>query len=410
MTTVPVSVIVVSRGRPSLLCRCIRALIQLDHPAFEIVVVADIAGCNAVRAARLHEAIKLLQFDEANVSSARNAGAAEAAGEVLAFIDDDSVPEPSWLSRLVGPFAEEGVSAATGLVLGRNGISVQWNARRVDIRGDEHEIPAWGDMPRVFAPEQTSALKLQGTNMSVRRSVLVELGGFDESMKYFLEDADLSLRLSKSGHRVAFVPRAVVHHGFAASAYRGPDRAPRDLTEIGASIAVFLNRHASVEDRAQCRKAARAGQRRRLIEHMIRGGIEPRDVRRLLAGFDRGIAEGDQRTASAERKLGSPHKGFVRVEGFSRPAKVIAGRFWSARGLRRQAAGFVAQGRPVYLILLSPTAQPHWLRFVSEGWWEQTGGVVGRSVRQGRLVRMASFRRRVAEEAARLAATVEFGP
>ena len=46
-----------------------------------------------------------IAFDEANISVARNLGIMAAASEIVGFIDDDAVPEPTWLTRLTAPFA-----------------------------------------------------------------------------------------------------------------------------------------------------------------------------------------------------------------------------------------------------------------------------------------------------------------
>ena len=94
-----VSVIVVSRGRPKALLRCLTGLGQVLYPAFEIIVVADPAGMTALQpdwAGR----IKAVGFDQPNISAARNLGVAQAAGDIVAFIDDDAVPEPGWLIHL----------------------------------------------------------------------------------------------------------------------------------------------------------------------------------------------------------------------------------------------------------------------------------------------------------------------
>ena len=119
-----VSVVIVSRRRPALLRRCLLGLTQQDLPGFEVVVVADPAGIAAVQGF----AVKTVGFDEPNISAARNLGIAQAGGEVVAFIDDDAVPEPTWLSRLTVPFSDPAVIAATGFVRGRNGVSFQWKA------------------------------------------------------------------------------------------------------------------------------------------------------------------------------------------------------------------------------------------------------------------------------------------
>ncbi len=130
----PVSVVVVSRGRPAALLRCLRALEQQFHPAFEVVVVADAGGAEAVAAA-FPQRCKLIRFDSANISVARNLGIAAAAAPIVAFIDDDAAAEPSWLTALAGGFDLPGVAAAAGYVRGRNGISYQWRARELDRAG-----------------------------------------------------------------------------------------------------------------------------------------------------------------------------------------------------------------------------------------------------------------------------------
>ena len=80
----------------------------------------------------LGDQVKSVPFDTSNISAARNAGIAMAAGNVIAIIDDDAVPEPSWLTHLTAPFADPAVAASGGYVIGRNGISFQWKGRTVD--------------------------------------------------------------------------------------------------------------------------------------------------------------------------------------------------------------------------------------------------------------------------------------
>ncbi len=120
------SVVIVSRHRTDALLRAIAGVRQNDHVDLELVVVADPAGCAAVWALGLP--IKLVAFDAANISAARNAGIAVAGGQMIAFLDDDAVPEPTWAGRLVAPFADDAVHQAGGFVRGRNGISYQWRA------------------------------------------------------------------------------------------------------------------------------------------------------------------------------------------------------------------------------------------------------------------------------------------
>ena len=76
----PVSIVIVSRGRPKSLIWCLTGIDGLGYPGFEVVVVACPAGCQAVQAAGYETRVKLIAYDEANISAARNLGIAAAAG------------------------------------------------------------------------------------------------------------------------------------------------------------------------------------------------------------------------------------------------------------------------------------------------------------------------------------------
>ena len=80
-----VSVIVVSHGRPTHLKRCLTSLRQLQYSRFEIIVVADEAGWEAVATLTFAAAIKPATQPAANISKARNDGLALAAGEICAL-------------------------------------------------------------------------------------------------------------------------------------------------------------------------------------------------------------------------------------------------------------------------------------------------------------------------------------
>ncbi|MCU0910935.1 MAG: glycosyltransferase [Rhodobacteraceae bacterium] len=405
MTLPTASVVVVSRDRPEMLCRTVLGLRHLDHPAFEVVVVADPPGLAALAQAGLDGPLKTARFGEANIAAARNAGIALAAGEVVAFLDDDAVPEPTWLSRLTAPLAGE-AAAATGFVRGRNGISLQWGA--VEVAADARERPLQSDGTRIVPPGGGHALKLQGTNMAVRRDVLARLGGFDPAYRFYLDDTDLSLRIGAAGHAAALVPGAEVHHAFAPSPRRGTAREPLSLTEIGASLAVFLDRHAPPGLHAAAIDRQRRAEHARLVRHLGAGRIGPRDVARLKGEFELGLAEGAARPPPALIPLPPPTMALRPFPACPAPMRRLAGWSWQARRLRAEAAALAAGGVPVTLFLFGVSARPHWLRFTEGGWWEQTGGLFGRADRDGPRVRPARFATRLAEETHRLSRVRSF--
>lgn len=397
MTLPRASIIVVSRHRAAALVRCLLALQQQDHPQIEVSVVADPAGIKAARDTGM--ALKLVEFDEANISAARNLGIAQAAADVVAFIDDDAVAEPTWASRLCAAFADPQVIAATGFVRGRNGISYQWQACEVDAMGLDHPLPA---APALYSGTPQRAVKTQGTNCAFRRAALTGIGGFDPALRFYLDEADVNLRLAGHG-LTAVVPQAQVHHGFAASARRRDDRVPLSLHEIAASIAVFLRRHApEVLDQecippieAQTARVARLGQQRRI------SADEAEALRASLAsGWDDGMA----RPLSALLPMVGVTPGFQPLgQTGPRPGRLIAGRGWQKARLLRQAAEARAAGEIVTVLCLSPTPRAHRLHFTDQGIWLHTGGLFGWSTRTGPRFRLARFSTRVREERARLA-------
>ncbi|EBA05725.1 glycosyltransferase family 2 protein [Sagittula stellata] len=398
----PVSIVVVSRHRPAALMRCLTGISQLDYPSYEVIVVACPDGLAALARRPDADQIKQVAYDEPNISAARNLGISRAAGEVVAFIDDDAVPEPLWLTHLAAPFETADIAAAGGFVIGRNGITFQWTARTADATGQATPLDVSDMQPTVLHPTPDRAIKTEGTNMALRRDVLAQMGGFDPAFRYFLDETDVNLRLAQRGLATAIVPLAQVHHGFAESASRASDRTPRDLTEIGASQQAFLRKHCPSNARAAAWDGFVHDQRKRLLGYMQRGPLDPMGVRRLMRGLERGGRDGAERILERCPEIPRAAQGFLPYPGRPGAPRVrLSGRTWQAAQLRRTAAEKAAQGAIVSLYILSPGARFHRVRFTDTGVWEQTGGLFGRSVRKGPLWQPWSHQRRVDSEVLR---------
>lgn len=410
MTAAAVSVIVVSRDRPKALILCLKALEGQLFDPFEVVVVADAAGRRALSAEGWQDRLRLIPCDTPNISTARNLGLAAAGGEIVAFIDDDAVAEPTWLAHLVSAFTEPDIAAAGGFVRGRNGIGFQWRARAVDGEANHDDLVV--DPARATCPDPGPgrAVRTEGTNMVFRRAVLAAMGGFDPAFRFYLDETDVNLRLAAGGHRTAIVPLAQVVHGFAAGPFRRADRVPRDLFQIGASLAVFLRKHAPAADHTARLLDEAAQQRQRLVGHFLGGGINRREVARLMGTLQAGWDEGQTRDFGQTPPLdpGGPFQPFKRTPRSGR-ALVISGRAWQRRGRLAAAARAAQAGDTVSVILLSPTARPHRVRFHPDGFWLQTGGLFGRSERNGPRFRYWRFSARVTAEVQRMCGIRDFG-
>lgn len=371
------SIVVVSRHRPQALARCLTALTRQTHPDYEIVLIADpeaIGTCPELP-------LKRRALDLANISAARNAGIALAAGEVVAFIDDDALAMPDWARALTAPFADPRVLAATGFTRGPDGLGWQARAERMSASGQA--LPMALAESALLAVSDGMPVSTIGTNCAFRRAALVEIGGFDPAFAYHLDESDVNMRMAARfpAMLTAVQPHAQVIHGIAAGTGRGADRVPWDLTQIGRSAAIFAARHGGTLD------WTRHSQRRRLLRHMVAGRLDPFAVAPLLASLERGMAEGAgaegagvQAADPAQAKDLPAPPDFLPLPGRAPGHVALAGWHWQARRLRAQAARAVAdQGALVSLLLLTPGVLRHRLVLTPGGWWEQRGGIWGPS-------------------------------
>jgi GT2 family glycosyltransferase len=147
---------------------------------------------------------------------ALNAGLAAAGAPILAFTDDDTVPEPSWLHALWSCLVEEGADAATGRVL------PLWLGVRPAWLTDEafREIGRLGCLdhgPRRLRSSRQESCRWLTSNLALRRDAARRLGGWDVRLRYH-QDTEYYHRALAAGLSIVYEPAAVVRHKI------GPER------------------------------------------------------------------------------------------------------------------------------------------------------------------------------------------
>ncbi|WDA41810.1 glycosyltransferase [Erythrobacter sp. BLCC-B19] len=244
----PVSVVINTLNRADLLDDAITGVMQLDYPAFELVVVNGPSTDHSEEVlARWQGRIKHLRCAEANLSVSRNVGIAAASGDIVAFLDDDAVPHPLWLRYLAKAFADPAVGGAGGFTVDNTGQ--RWQVRKTvcDRFGNAYFPPDSFD-ERVFNwPGTPLYPSLLGTNSSFRRDALAAIGGFDHTFAYLLDETDVCLRLVDAGWSVVYEPAALIFHQFAASHIRSSTRKAKTLYPSVVSKTYFINHHGRAE-------------------------------------------------------------------------------------------------------------------------------------------------------------------
>jgi glycogen synthase len=307
-----VSVVVSTLDRAAWLDRCLSGLAYQRHSDFEVLVVAGPSTDDTQAVLARHAPrVRVLRCGEANLSASRNIGLAAAEGEVVAFLDDDAVPEPDWLQRLSTAYQNPQVGGVGGAIWDGTGVTYQCRAVQADRLGRTLQVGALSQA-RLDAPGKGMEryLSLTGANSSFRRQALLDIGGFDEAYTYFLDETDVCLRLAEAGWRLEFVADAEVHHAYAPSAQRRADHLPLSLVAPVRSTAYFacrngLERHglAAVADHLQ----AYADELRRDIAWRCDQGLSDAALSRGLAGeVDSALAQGVEAALAGPRRLLRP--------------------------------------------------------------------------------------------------------
>lgn len=206
----------------------------LSGISYEVVLVDDGSSDGTREFLRDLERTEVrfyLNEDNLGFAGSNNRGAAEARGEVLAFLNNDLVLKPNWLDPMQACLDEQ-----AGMV---GNVQINAHNGRIDHAGiifapwgiPEH----WGqDYLRIPREGVRQFRAVTAACCLVRRQVFEEAGGFDEEYRNGFEDIDLCLRLDAAGkkNRVAFASR--VGHWVSAS----PGRKDRDA----GNIRKFLDR------------------------------------------------------------------------------------------------------------------------------------------------------------------------
>lgn len=221
-----VSVAVLSWNGRHHLEHCLPALAAQRDPGvpWEVLVLDNgSTDGTAEWVRRRHPEVRLIESRRNLGFCAGNGRLVAAAGDAVAFLNNDTRPEPEWLAALVAALA-----AAPADVAAVSGLILDWEGERLDFaRGvmtfDGHAFQlgfrrrldrlAGGEIPA----DGAELFFACGGNMLIKKASYLAAGGFDPDYFAYLEDVDLGWRLWAGGERVLFARDAVVHHRSGAT-------------------------------------------------------------------------------------------------------------------------------------------------------------------------------------------------
>ena len=243
-----VSVVINTYNRAESLADTLAALRYQIFPSFEVVVVnGPSTDCTASVVSRYPGRIKLRNTAVSNLSASRNAGIKASAGDIIAFLDDDAVPDPNWISTGVLPFSDPAVAVVGTAVKDLDGRSYQYTPWVVDDRFTPlpwliPPFPSFAESGRRMFPH------IMGCSSFFRKDALVAVGGFDEEIEYFLDETEVQFRIHQRGLKL--VPLsfggAVLHRWRAnrvRSTHTSTDRSIRNPYALFKSKTYCMLKH-----------------------------------------------------------------------------------------------------------------------------------------------------------------------
>lgn len=215
-----VSVIVVNHNRAGLLQECLASLLRQTYDPYEIVVVDNGSWDDSLEVVGSfrHERIRLMALDRnRGFAAGNNAGIREAGGDLIALLNNDAVADEQWLAKLVRPMmtlSAVGMCASKILffqtdVIDKAGHLMYPDGQNRGRGTGERDQGQYDRLEETLFPDGCAAL--------YRKSLLEQVGGFDEGFFAYGDDADLGMRARWMGWRCVYVPDAVVYHHHSAT-------------------------------------------------------------------------------------------------------------------------------------------------------------------------------------------------
>ncbi|MFW6358599.1 MAG: glycosyltransferase [Chroococcales cyanobacterium] len=230
MTHLPISAIICTHNREQYIGAAIDSLLEQDFENYEVIVVDNASSdrtAEIVQSRQPNPRLKYVYEPVTGLSVARNTGARESNGEIIAYLDDDAVASRGWLTALWQAYQKNEKLAIAG-----GKVTLIWPEENMtpplwlspDMAGALGLYDLGDEVVKITNPQITP----RGLNYSIRRRFLEQVGGFDVKLgrvgKNLLSNEELRMtEIALSlGWQVAYLPDALVAHNVA------PERLKRE--------------------------------------------------------------------------------------------------------------------------------------------------------------------------------------
>lgn len=218
MNSPTVNLVIPTWNGKTRLLECLEALSRQTYCNFTIIVVVNGSQDGTTEALAAWPQLQVIvNTQNLGFAAAVNQGIQASRSTYIGLLNDDALPEPAWLEKLVNAMESDlRLGAGACLMVFAHQPDIVQSA---GIEMDRAAI-AWDRLrgePVSMALQPCEVFGASGGAALYRRAMLEEIGLFDERFFAYLEDVDLAWRMQIAGWRCRYVPEARVHHWTSAS-------------------------------------------------------------------------------------------------------------------------------------------------------------------------------------------------
>ncbi len=211
-----ITIAICTRDRPDDLRRCLEEITRIPNDGQEVIVIDSCSQNPQTKViSQSFPEVRYVYENYPGLNRARNRALIEASHEIIAFIDDDAVPDPNWIRAFLPNFSDPRVLCVTGLTmpLELETAAQQWFERYSPFnRGFKHKVYDKNNLHHLAASRVGA-----GANMALRRNIIDLIGPFDEILDAGTPtksggDTEMFNRIIANGYQIVYDPAALSWH------------------------------------------------------------------------------------------------------------------------------------------------------------------------------------------------------
>jgi len=202
-----VSVIIVNYNGREHLEKCFESLMKIDYGKYELILVDNNSTDDSIEFVKnAYPSVIIIKLDKNyGFSEPNNIGAKNSKGELLLFLNNDTIVKPNFITEMVKVLTQDSkIAICQSLLLKPDG--------NVDSSGDFLDILGRAYSSRKKVTKVSEILSARGASMMVRKNFFWDIGGFDKHFFATFEDVELGWNAWIYGYKVVIVPNSIVYH------------------------------------------------------------------------------------------------------------------------------------------------------------------------------------------------------